>query len=131
MHLAISLAAGDVRTELVFCHVIDIPRMLARADHLAEDYEIALEAAQSEARSLLAGCVAAAGDARVYARACVRYGKPASEIATLADVYAADLIVVGSRPSGKWHRFLNGSVRDEIVRDSDIPVLVAEKSECR
>jgi nucleotide-binding universal stress UspA family protein len=128
VRLAVAVASGDARSELIFCHVIDIPWMLARADHGAEDYEIALETAQNEARRLLDRCIAAAAKGGVFGRSCLRYGKPADEVAKLADAFAADLVVVGNRPSGRLHRILNGSVRDEIVRMSALPVLVAERS---
>jgi nucleotide-binding universal stress UspA family protein len=126
VRLALSIARGNARIELVFCQVIDVPRMLARADRFADDYEIALEATREEARSLLQRCMAFAGQAGIFAEACIRYGKPATEVALLADVFAADLIVIGNRPSDRIHRFLCGSVRDEIVRASGIPVLVAD-----
>ena len=129
VRLAVAVASGDARSELVFCHVIDIPWMLARVDHGADDYELALETAQESARGLLDRCIAAAAKADVFGRSCLRYGKPAEEVATLANAFAADLIVVGNRPCGRVHRILNGSVRDELVRNSALPVLVAERCE--
>lgn len=125
--LALSVAGSDRRTEIVFAHVIDVPRMIARADRLANDYELALEAAQAQARELLDGCLAAAEHARIFGRSCIRYGKPAGEVVTLARVFGADLIVCGNGASSRVQRFLNGSVRDDIVNAASVPVLVAHE----
>jgi nucleotide-binding universal stress UspA family protein len=45
----------------------------------------------------------------------------------LARVFGADLIIVGNGHATRVQRFLNGSVRDEIVRTADVPVLVAHE----
>jgi nucleotide-binding universal stress UspA family protein len=129
--LAISLVRGDAHVELVFCHAVDIPRMLAHADRFADDYALALEAARDEARRLLDRCVALALQAGIVARSRIRFGAPATQISSLAKAVAADLIVIGNRPSAKMHRFLCGSVRDEMVRSSNIPILVADANPSR
>ena len=123
--LAISVARGNDAAELIFCHAIGVPRMLARVDRFADDYEVALDVAREGARSVLDRCVALAGEAGIASRSCVRYGKPAGEVAMLAECSAADLIVIGNHHSDKLHRILHGSTRDETVRASSIPVLVA------
>jgi nucleotide-binding universal stress UspA family protein len=115
------------RTEIIFAHVIDVPRMIAHADRLVNDYELALEAAQDQASDLLDRCLAAAEQAHIFSRSCIRYGKPATEVVTLARVFGADLIVCGNHPSTRVGRFLNGSVRDEIVRTAGVPVLIAHE----
>lgn len=127
VQLALSLARNDRRTEIIFAHVIDVPRMIARADPLANDYDLALEAAQEQSRTLLDGCLAAAEQVGIFARSCIRYGKPADEVVALTHVFGAELIVCGSGPKSRVMRFLNGSVRDEIVRTADVPVLVAHE----
>ena len=124
--MAVALAAGDRRIEVVFAHAIDIPRMLAHADRYTDDYPLALEAARAGAHQLLDRCCALAAQNGVVARACVRLGDPVGEIAALADALAADLIVIGNRPAGKLHRVLNGSVRDAVVRTSKLPVLAVD-----
>jgi nucleotide-binding universal stress UspA family protein len=121
---ALSVLRSDLRSEFVFCHVIDVPRMLAHADRYADDYEVALDAARAEGRLLLDHCVGLAERAGVSARSCLRYGKPATEIVALADACVANLIVVGNHLSGRLHRVFCEPVPDEIVRTSGIPVLV-------
>jgi nucleotide-binding universal stress UspA family protein len=126
--LAISIACGDRHAELIFCHAIDIPRMIAHADRFADDYPVAFDAACDTARALLNRCRALAQRAGVDAHARLRYGSPVSEIPALARAFAADLVVIGNRPSPKLHRILNGSVRDELVRSATLPILVADPS---
>jgi len=127
VQLALSLAGRDTRSEVVFAHVIDVPRMIARADPLANDYDLALDAARDQARDVLDRCSAEAGRAGISCRSSIRYGKPADEVVALARVFGADLIVVGNGSATRVHRFLNGSVRDEIVRSASVPVLVAHE----
>lgn len=129
IHLALSLARCDHRVELVFCHVIDIPRMLARADRYADDCEVALRAARDDAQRLLDRCRALAAEFDVEGRTCIRYGKPAAEIVALAQAFAADLIVIGNHPRARLHRFLCGSVSNEVMRMPGMPVLVANPDE--
>ena len=124
MRLALSVERDDVHTEFVFCHVIDVSRMLAGAEQ--EDYEIAFHAAQVNARSLLDRCLAFAEEAGVFGRSCIRYGRPDEEIITVAELYAADLIVVGSRRRPWIRRVLRESVPDAIVRTSDFSVLIVQ-----
>jgi nucleotide-binding universal stress UspA family protein len=124
VQLAVALAEGDARAELIFAHVIDVARMVARADQDTSDYALAFEAARAEARSLLERCTAAAAQAGVFGRTCLRYGKPATEVAAVADAFAADLILIGNQHRSRLHRFLNGSVSDDVVRAAEVPVLV-------
>jgi nucleotide-binding universal stress UspA family protein len=126
VQLALSVEREDARTEFVFCHVIDIPRMLARAERVAEDYEVALSVAREQAQTLLDLCLAFAENAGVFGRSCIRYGKPAAEIVSVAELFSADLIVVGNRRRPWVRRVLRGSVPDEIVRMSDVPVLIVQ-----
>lgn len=112
-------------------HAIDIPRMLAHADRFTDDYPVALEAARDEGRKLLDHCRALARQNGVAARVCLRYGEPVGEIAALADALAADLVVIGNQPTTRMHRFLNGSIRDAIVRTSKIPVLAVDARPAR
>lgn len=123
--LAISLVHGNGRAEVVFCHVIDVPRMIARADDGVDDYGLSLQLARQTADVALARCCLLSRQAGVFARSYVRYGKPASEAVSFAEGLGVDLVVIGNRPTEKIHRILNGSIRDEMVRTCALPILVA------
>jgi len=51
-------------------------------------------------------------------------GHPAEEILNFADENNVDLIVVGTLGKTKIKKFLLGSVAENVVRHSDVPVLV-------
>lgn len=115
--LAISLVRGDARAELAFCHVVNETRLLGRAE--------------SGANALLERCAWLARRAGVFARTYMRLGEPAAEIASFTESIGCDLIVIGNSPSEKVPLLLNGSLRDEIVRISSRPVLVADMRRAR
>ena len=61
----------------------------------------------------------------------LRRGHPATEIVAEAVDWRADLIVVGSRGHGGLSSILLGSVSEEVIDRSPIPVLVARRSKAR
>ena len=52
-------------------------------------------------------------------------GDPADAIIQAATAHRADVIVVGTHDRGWFKRLVGSSVSDAVIRDSDIPVLVA------
>jgi len=61
----------------------------------------------------------------------LRHGRPATEIVAEAVAWKADVIVVGSRGHGPLSTILIGSVSEEVVDGSPIPVLVARRPAVR
>jgi nucleotide-binding universal stress UspA family protein len=122
--LAVRFAQGH-GAELVFCHAINVHQMLVHADRTFDDFPLVLAAARETARATLDRCCALADNAGVFARSYVREGKPAEEVAALAGALGADLVVIGNSSHAKIHRVLNGSTRDDILRTSRFPVLIA------
>lgn len=57
-------------------------------------------------------------------RALVAYGDPAQELLAAADVYRADLIVLGARKPHLWNDHASWSVLTEVLRKARCPVLV-------
>lgn len=51
-------------------------------------------------------------------------GEPAQTLVQAAQQWGADLIVVGSHPQGALAHFLMGSVAEQVLRHSGIPVLI-------
>jgi nucleotide-binding universal stress UspA family protein len=123
--LAISLASECAEAEIIFCHVIDIPRLLARCEQFTGDYELLFNTARQTAAQTLERCCAFAEEFRIPARSYVRFGEPADELMRCADILAADVIVIGRRHKSKIDRFLNGSLCDDIVHAGTIPILAA------
>jgi nucleotide-binding universal stress UspA family protein len=63
------------------------------------------------------------------AQAHLMWGRPAREIAHLAEEIGAGLIVMGSRGLGGMRRALMGSVSDSVIRHAHCPVLIVRKEE--
>lgn len=61
----------------------------------------------------------------------IRRGRPALEIVAEAEAWNADLMVIGSRGHGPLSSILLGSVSEEVVDRSRIPVLVARRPRIR
>lgn len=55
-------------------------------------------------------------------------GQPGEEIVNTANAVGADLIAVGARGHGAFHRLLLGSVSEYVLHHADCPVLVARGS---
>jgi nucleotide-binding universal stress UspA family protein len=121
---ALALVEGDPAAKLTFCHVLNVPRMVARAEQSIDDYGLAFRVARDGARSMLARCCRLAEQRGVNAQKCVRYGKPATELALLARLILADVIMIGNRPVGTMARVFWGSTRDQLLRESTVPVLI-------
>ncbi|MBS1492771.1 MAG: universal stress protein [Bacteroidetes bacterium] len=51
-------------------------------------------------------------------------GKPVKEIIKTAERWGADLIVTGTHRTAGWKRLIIGSISEEIIRHSKIPVMV-------
>jgi nucleotide-binding universal stress UspA family protein len=128
--LAISFAR-DRDAELAFVHALDVNRVLVHADRSFDDFPHALDVAREAAREVLERCSALAADAGVFARSYVRDGTPVDEVAWLASALRADLVVIGNRPGSRLRRLLYGSTRDDLIRASTVPVLVAEGDSLR
>jgi nucleotide-binding universal stress UspA family protein len=56
-------------------------------------------------------------------------GDPAEAILAAAESHHVDLIVVGSHEKGWFRRMLDGSVTDDLLRSTHIPVLVVNPEE--
>jgi len=54
-------------------------------------------------------------------------GRPAATISQRAESMGADLVVIGTRGRGKLSAAVLGSVSEEVVRNSKVPVLIVRK----
>lgn len=57
----------------------------------------------------------------------IRYGKPADEITAYATEIDADIVAMGTRGRHGEHRFLLGSVAEQVVRTCPVPVLTVRQ----
>jgi nucleotide-binding universal stress UspA family protein len=109
-------------TEIVFVHAIDPNTVLDRAATYGYDPTPLIDEMRSAANALLERARAKAPASA--AQAAIVEGHSAKAIANEAAQRGADLIIVGSHGRRGIRRFFLGSVAEEVVRTSVIPVLV-------
>lgn len=63
----------------------------------------------------------------LVATTAVREGDPAREICTYAREHDADVVAVGTRGRHGEHRFLLGSVAEEVIKTCPVPVLTVRQ----
>jgi len=63
-------------------------------------------------------------DAGLNVETRVELGDPSEEIIRVAKEIDADMIVMGVRGVSKWRKILLGSVSEEVLEKSDIPVFI-------
>jgi nucleotide-binding universal stress UspA family protein len=65
--------------------------------------------------------------ADIKAKTFVIHGRPAHEIAALAEQEKADIIVMATHGESGWQRLVFGSVAEKVVRYAECPVLTIRK----
>lgn len=106
--------AADHGIRLTLVHVVETEASRGIAPALQEGADALVAAARRDA--------VAAGLAEDRIEASWSQGRP-WEIITAAADHPADLIVIGARGDGGYHRHLLGSTADRIVRTAGCPVL--------
>lgn len=101
------------------------PALFLRRQRVPQEIE------DSEARRALNGASETLEKLGIEAEAKVRYGKVSSQILAEASSGDYDIIVMGSHGMGGVRRFILGSVTEEVVKRSRIPVLVVRAQEER
>lgn len=88
------------------------------AGDVATDY---FDDAEDDARRTAQEAAAAAG---VAAEPIGDVGDAPTAILDAAEEHGADVIVVGASEKGWWRRLVEGSVAQQVIRESNLPVLV-------
>lgn len=98
--------------EVIVCYVVTMPEGAKKADQPKDAVDYAGGIAD---RFLKAG---------ISAKTEVRRGDPALQIRKTAVAWGADAIVMATRSRRRVEKLVLGSVADEVVRDSRLPVLL-------
>ncbi len=117
--LAAQLGAG-----VVICHVYQLPMTLAGAELATLPTVDGTAEIDRAARVGAQQAILRHAQQQVPLAAIVRPGDPETEIRTIAREIGADLIILGSHGRTGLMRALVGSVTDDVVHHSEIPVLV-------
>ncbi len=102
-------------------YVIDEDEIDAAPEDVRDELRDGLEDQSSGAL----GSIRASADTDITAE--VRAGRPPVEIVRYADEVEADIVAIGTRGRHGEHRLLLGSVAEEVVRRSPIPVLTVRQ----
>ena len=108
-------------------YVVDTGEVEATPEEVREALERALATTGGRALSFIREAADAEGDEELVT--AVRQGDPADEISRYAEEHDADVIVSGTRGRHGEHRYLLGSVAEELVREAPIPVLTVRQLE--
>ncbi|MBX3031646.1 MAG: universal stress protein [Chloroflexi bacterium] len=115
--VAIDLARR-LGARLLILHVMDLGRLTGRGRHDRIDQ------ARAEREPVLLDLVRDARSAGVAAEFLLWAGAPVDTITDAVVSEGADMLVIGARRRRRAGRLLLGSVTDELVRRTDMPVLV-------
>jgi nucleotide-binding universal stress UspA family protein len=118
--LACSLAR-DHGARIIVLNVIDLPFYAGEGGMPCSE----LTDRRVEAEHLLSKLIRTRGDVAV--ERLVTAGEPVSEIIRVAAAKGADLIVVGTHGKTGVHRWLMGSVAENVLRRAPCPVLAAKR----
>ncbi len=114
--------ARELGASVVVAHVFELAKLLLPESPgmLIDPIPPAIESARRDLNAL----VARNADRGVAIEAALREGTPSSDLVAMADAAGADLIVMATHGRGGLARALLGSVADQIVRTSRVPVLL-------
>lgn len=120
---ALDVAKGK-GTRLVLCAVVESIELLEKAATYGYDPMSMLDELRATATALLAARTERARADGVACESVIAEGDPAEKILKAAEVHGADLIVVGTHGRRGLRRLFVGSVAENIVRRSTVPVVI-------
>ena len=116
-------AAASLHAELALCHVVELSRAAVLSGGEAQLVPGCLEELQAQGQALLARAEQRVRD-RVPASRYTVEGESVDGILQLCALLRARMIVIGSHGRTGFGRALMGSVAEEVVRRSAVPVMV-------
>jgi nucleotide-binding universal stress UspA family protein len=120
--------AALLGTQLIACFAIDSNSLYENAVSYGFDPVPLLRDMRADGEAAVARALARASIASTAASVAVVEGKPASALLDAAKQNRATLIVVGSHGRRGLRRFFLGSVAENVVRRSDVPVMVVRNT---
>lgn len=127
---AVDMALNLAKTHEATLHVlfiVDQPIAISGAGEGFSGLDNLLDALEKEGRRAIDTVAEQAEESDVEAVTAVRRGNPHDDILTYAAEHDINLIVVGTHGRTGVKRALLGSVTEDIVRHSEIPVLTVHR----
>jgi nucleotide-binding universal stress UspA family protein len=116
--------AAQLGAQVIICHVYQLPTPLAGAElETLSSIQSTVEIDRA-AHIGVQQAIERHGKAQVPIASVVRPGDPEIEIRAIASEVSADLIILGTHGRTGLMRALIGSVTDDVIHHSEVPVLV-------
>lgn len=116
--------ASQLGASVILCHVYQLPTPLAGAELATMTSMTSTAEIDRAARVGVQQAIANHAKEQVPIASVVRPGDPEIEIRSIAREVGADLIILGTHGRTGLMRVLVGSVTDDVIHHSEIPVLV-------
>lgn len=122
---ALTIAAA-FRGQIILLRVVTIPYIVGgRGNDFTEPYIVFVQNRHREAQTYIKQKVSSLQASGYPVHGLVIWGESvATTILNVADHFAVDAIVMGTRGHGGIYRWLLGSVADQVLRCSTVPVLL-------
>ncbi|MFC7166861.1 universal stress protein [Halospeciosus flavus] len=125
--MALNLAEKhDATLHVLF--IVDQPVSVSGAGEGFSGLDSLLEALEEEGHEVTGEIAKQAEERDIETTAAVRRGNPHDDILNYAEEQGLDLIVIGTHGRTGVKRALLGSVTEDIVRHSEIPVLTVHRA---
>lgn len=126
VELALDLAqTHDANLHVLF--IVDQPTSVSGTGEGFSGLDNLLDTLEEEGRQVTDEIAEQAEDREVESEIAVRRGNPHDDILTYADEHDIELIVMGTHGRTGVKRALLGSVTENVVRHSEIPVLTVHR----
>jgi len=109
-------------------YIVDQPTTISGTGEGVPGLDNLLDALEQKGREATADVATRAEDRGIEATNAVRQGNPHDDILTYAEANAIDVIVMGTHGRTGVKRALLGSVTEDVVRHSEIPVLTVHRT---
>lgn len=127
---AVEMALGLAETHGATLHalfIVDQPTSVSGMGEGFSGLDNLLDALEKEGNRATDAVAAKARDRGIETTAAVRRGNPHDDILTYASEHDIDVIVMGTHGRTGVKRALLGSVTEDVVRHSEIPVLTVHR----
>lgn len=126
--MALQLAKSN-KAELRICSIVD-PIVISGSAPPSPAMDLVILDMESAATRIVDDAIARARRAGVIASGWTHFGTPAYELLQYVQRCRADLIVMGTHGRKGLSHLLMGSVAEEVLRHSPVPVLIVRSGTC-
>lgn len=127
VRFAIRMVAGGLRADAVLANVQEPANLYELL--VAHDPEVINKVSDEAGRHTLQSAMAMLNAAGVAYECEVAKGDPAHTIIDIAERFACDMVVMGARGNSALRSAMMGSVSNEVLHASPVPVVIVKPDE--